>query len=469
MGVAEGSRIGLCLENRAEFIYGYLATLSANCIPVLLSPALPTEKLAYILGDSGATGLLTNTNTFQRATSNPSRIRFAFLCDAGKHFTSGPIGVYSLKEGIEENNLSMAGRIQEEKDDVSLPSKLLEIFSIIYTSGTTGRPKGVMLSETNLVVATDAIMEHLRLTPQDTGLVTMSYAHCAGLLHMLAQLRAGAKIVTGEQYTLIGQFLSAVKKHHVTILPAVPSFYALLLKHPKQKIRPYLQSVRVVETSSAMVNSSLIRNMAEIFPSATQYNTYGLTEAPRATYMTICSTDTDKNLSVGAPTAGVSIDVFNQQFQRCQPYEEGEIIINGPNLALGYWKNPEKTAVAFSAAGFRTGDVGYIDKKGFLFLKGRMDDMIKIGAEAVYPDEIEEVIASYPGVSDVLAYGVQDEIRDNTIHVNIVCRDSNIVEKDILDYCRDKLEKYKVPSRITFCEGITLEESGKPKRNRVPS
>jgi long-chain acyl-CoA synthetase len=243
-GVTEGDRVGLCLQNCAEFIYGYLAVLSANCTPVLLSPELPTEKLTFILEDSGAKGLLSNQNAFRKAASGASRLQFAFISDYDQQDESGSAAVYSLQESAEKDYLHFAAWKQEEKEDIGLPSNLHEIAAIIYTSGTTGKPKGVMLSETNLVVATDAIIEHMKITPEDACLVTMSYAHCAGLLHMLSQLRAGSKIVTGQHYVLIGQLLGAIKKRHVTILPAVPSFYALLLKHPKEKIMPYLDRDR---------------------------------------------------------------------------------------------------------------------------------------------------------------------------------------------------------------------------------
>ncbi len=362
----------------------------------------------------------------------------------------------------------MKSKIEIHSDKIqnseALPINVSEITSIIYTSGTTGKPKGVMLSEENLLVATSAIIQHIGLTPSDVCLVTMSFAHCAGLLHLLAHLRVGAKVVTGEFFTLIGPFLLAIKKHGVTVLPGVPSFFSLLLKHPKHKIGPYLNHIRAIETSSAMINNSLLREIADCFPSATLFNTYGLTEAPRATYMAVIPSDFDTNLSVGFPTSGVTTHVVNQQLKHCQPYVEGEIIINGPNLAMGYWNNHEKTAAAFSPFGFKTGDIGYIDNKGLLFLKGRKDDMIKIGAEVVYPHEIEEVIGACPGVTDVLAYGVGDDVQGASIHVEVVCKDKSIDRKNILDFCCDKLEKHKLPSKIIFCDCIALEESGKPKR-----
>lgn len=468
-GVMPGNRIGLCFDNSAPFVYGFLAILGASCLPVLLSPNLPAEKIAYVLNDSDASGMLSDVKMLHGIKPYPTRIQFAFLEGISEPSTAGQTAMYSFSEAARSKEVCIDRRADESRESEALPSNVLEIASIIYTSGTTGKPKGVMLTETNLSLATSAIVQHLGLTSLDTCLVTMSFAHCAGLLHLLAHLRVGAKLVTGENPAFIGPFLAAIRKYGVTVLPGVPSLYTLLLKHPKHKVGSYLRNIRAVESSSAMINSSLIKEIVDLFPSATLFNTYGLTEAPRATYMVVTPSDQDSNLSVGLPTAGVRIQIVNEQLQRCRPYEEGEIIIDGPNLALGYWNNPEKTAAAFNSAGFRTGDIGYLDKNGFLYLKGRKDDMIKIGAEAVYPHEIEEVIASYPGIVDVLAYGVEDEIQGYAVHIKAVRKNKNIEGKAILEYCRDKLEKHKIPSQITFCDSIILEESGKPKRAKALS
>jgi long-chain acyl-CoA synthetase len=465
-GVAPGSRIALCFDNSVSFIYGYMAILAAECIPVLLSPGLPSEKLVYILADSNSAGMVCNFRTLRRIPSYPSSMRFVFSDEPVELSKLSGIAVYSFDEGIQSIKMHIEELPREGGDAEALPSCVHEITSIIYTSGTTGKPKGVMLSETNLVLASSAINRHLGTAPADTCFVTMSFAHCAGLLHMIAHLRVGAKLVTGESPALIGQFLTSMRRHCVTVLPGVPSFFSLLLKHPVHKVAPYLQHVRTVETSSAVINSSLIREIASLFPSAVLFNTYGLTEAPRATYMAVTPTDMDTNLSVGLPTAKVSINVVDAHLRLCRPYEEGEIIISGPNIALGYWNNPERTGAVFSPAGFKTGDVGYRDKNGFLFLKGRTDDRIKIGAEVVYPSEIEEVIGTYPGITDVMAYGVEDDLQGAVIIAKVVCKDKTIESKDILDYCRLRLEKHKLPSIITFCDSIALEESGKPKRGK---
>ena len=394
-------------------------------------------------------------------------MRFVFCNEVGEIASLRGIAVNSFDEGIRSKSIHVDNRAASERSDEAQPQNIPSIGAIIYTSGTTGKPKGVMLSEANLELATATIIRHLGLTSEDSCLVAMSFAHCAGLLHMIAHLRAGAKLVAGETVTLIGQFLAALKRHRVTTLPAVPSFFTLLTKHPKQKVRPYLSTIRAVESSSAMITNSLIREIGDLFPSATLFNTYGLTEVPRTTYMVVTPSDATSSLSVGHATYGVAVKVVNEHSQQCLPYEEGEIVVDGANVALGYWNNPEKTSAAFGPLGFRTGDIGYMDRKGLLFLKGRRDDMIKIGAEAVYPHEVEEVVGSHPGVADVLAYGVEDDIRGSVIHVQVVRKDGMIDEEALFDYCCSRLEKHKLPSRISFCDSIILEESGKPKRSKA--
>jgi acyl-CoA synthetase (AMP-forming)/AMP-acid ligase II len=466
-GAFRGSRIALSYDNTAAFVYGYLAILGAECIPVLLSPNLPAEKLSYILADCCAAGMISESRVLNRIPSYPRSMRFLFSHDVCESAGLRGIAVYSFDEGLSSNRIPVDNGAVQELYAEAQPQEISSIASIIYTSGTTGKPKGVMLSEANLELATATIIRHLGLTPVDSCLVAMSFAHCAGLLHMIAHLRAGAKLVTGETFALIGQFLAAIKKHRVTILPAVPSFYTLLTKHPKHKVRPYLNTIRAVESSSAMISSSLIREIVDLFPSAALFNTYGLTEAPRTTYTVVSPSDATSRLSVGQATSGVAVKVVNEHFQRCLPYEEGEIVVEGANLALGYWNNSEKTSAAFGPLGFRTGDLGYMDQKGFLFLKGRRDDMIKIGAEAVSPHEVEEVIGSHPGVADVLVYGVEDDVRGFAIHVQVVRKDECIDEESLFNYCCGRLEKHKLPSRISFHDSIVVEESGKPKRSKA--
>ncbi len=466
-GAVQGSRIGLSCDNTAAFVYGYLAILGAGCVPVLLSPNLPAEKLSYILADCGAVGMICDPRVMNRITSYPGGIRFLFSYDIRESARPRGIPAYSFDEGIRSKKIPVDECPARARCAEAQPQNDRSLAAIIYTSGTTGKPKGVMLSGANLEIATATIIRHLDLTPADSCLVTMSFAHCAGLLHMIAHLRAGAKLVTGETFALTGKFLAAIKRHRVTTFPAVPSFFTLLTKHPRQKLRPYLSTVRAVESSSAMINSSLIREITDLFPSATLFNTYGLTEAPRTTYGIVNPSDASTSLSVGQATSGVAVKVVNEHSRQCLPYEEGEIVVEGANVALGYWNNAEKTSAAFGPLGFRTGDIGYMDRKGMLFLKGRRDDMIKIGAEAVYPHEVEEVIASHPGVADVLAYGVEDDVRGLVIHVQVVRKDGFIDQETLLDYCSGRLEKHKLPSQINFCGSIALEESGKPKRSKA--
>ena len=306
---------------------------------MLIGPGLPVDTVSYIVKDSGAVGVLADARLYRKLASVAVPIRFAFLEGVDASAIGSDIAVYSFEEGIRSKAIRKNGprcKVRISTEGSPAPS---EVATIIYTSGTTGKRKGVMLSEGNVSLAADAIVNHLSLTETDTCLVTMSFAHCAGLLHMLAHLRVGARIVTGEHPALMGSMLKAIRDHGVTILPGVPSFFTLLLKYGKEKVKPFLGSLRAIETSSAMVNRSLIRELAGICPAATLFNTYGLTEAPRATYAKI-HIESENVLTVGRPTRGVTVQIVDEHRMRCGYGEEGEILLNGPNLALGYWNKP---------------------------------------------------------------------------------------------------------------------------------
>jgi acyl-CoA synthetase (AMP-forming)/AMP-acid ligase II len=467
MGVMQGDRIGLWFENTTAFVHGYLGILRAGCIPVLIGSGFPVETVGYIVKDSGAVGVLTDTNLYRKLASVAAPIRFAFVEGVGASAVGSDIAVYSFEEAVRSKSIRNNGpRCKVQISTESSPAPR-EVATIIYTSGTTGKRKGVMLSERNISLAADVIVYHLGLTEADTCLVTISFTHCAGLLHMLAHLRVGGRIVVGEHPALMGSMLKAIRDHGITILPGVPSFFTLLLKYGKEKVKPFLGSLRAIETSSAMVNRSLIRELAGICPAATLFNTYGLTEAPRSTYARI-QVESENVLTVGRPTRDVTVQIVDEHRMQCGYGEEGEIVLNGPNLALGYWNKPFETAAAFGPDGFKTGDIGFMEEDGFLYLRGRKDDMIKIGANAVYPQEVEDVVSAYPGIVDVVAYGVEDEIQGMRIHVQVVRKNEEIDVNALLAYCRDRLAKHTVPSKVVFCESIGIEESGKPRRSRAP-
>jgi len=466
-GIQPGGRVCICLENTADFVVAYLGVAAYGCWPVLLDPASPVSKAKYVIQDSGVHGFLGTQKLFDLLyKENCSFDSVLVVEQPGKWYAwqqeSIPFQVWH-KTDDSENSLLVLPFFQKEK---GIDSRN-EMGTIIYTSGSTGKPKGVVLSSESLKWSVSIIHDMLNLTERDVVLVTMSFCHCAGLLHLLAHLIVGAQVVTGETATMIGPFLGALKKYAVTVLPGVPSFFIVLLRHGKYKIQPYLQTIRIIELSSSFASTFLIREIKDLLPQSSIYNTYGLTEVPRLTYHKV-SCENDDILSVGKANKGVNLKILDSNLQSCPPYTPGEIFASGVNIAQGYLNGDTLSASErFTDYGFRTGDVGYLDSDGRLFLKGRIDDMIKIGAERVYPQEIEEALLSHPLIRDALAYEAKDDIYGSIIMAKVVTISSELTPDDIVEHCRIYLEKYKIPKKIEICESIELNDSGKPQRNRV--
>ena len=321
-----------------------------------------------------------------------------------------------------------------------------------------------MLTAENIIFSIEKILFHLRLTELDIGLITMNFSHCAGLLHLLSYLTIGCAMVTGESPTMIGSFLKSIKSRKVTILPGTPSFFSLLLRFPKNKIADFLKSIRVIELSSANSNASLVKNIEDFAPNARLFNTYGLTEAPRITYTELTPAHQQLEVPVGKACEGVTIHLEWTDDSPYRGHRIGEIYIQGPNVTAGYWQQSQTGRSAFTPMGFKTGDLGYLDETGCLFLLGRQDDQIKIGREKFYPQEIENLLLTCPGVREALVYVLSDKICGNQVVAKVVRAKEQIREQGILNFCSGKMESFKIPQKIIFCEYIAVTSSGKPKR-----
>ncbi len=363
----KGDRIVICFANVYDFILSYLAVSMAGYVPVLVTQDTPIPKLYAIINEVDARGLIGHAWMAPGLSTPPAGLEFVVFDKKVANKECPPLLCWSLDElgglsGGFEN-----GRTFNNGDAFSG-------MTLMYTSGTTGPPKGVMLSHKNLEYATGVMIEFLDLIRDDRVLVTMPFAHCAGLLHMLAHIRIGGSLVTDVPAALPGAFLKAVLEKNVTSLPAVPSLVNLFLSHYPKELSHYPAGLRYVELSSEPYDSSLALELAKALPKTAIYNTYGLTEAPRATYHHV---DADKSsvLSIGVPNRDISIRIVDSRGRVCGVGESGEIFISGLNIAVGYWNRPLESGKIFTVRGVRTGDVGYRDAAGRIYLQGRSEAM----------------------------------------------------------------------------------------------
>ncbi len=456
-GVKPGARVVLSFTRETEFVQAYWGALLASAIPVLVSAAMPPSKLEYVINDSGAAAFVGAEAAFKALPEPPSSLKTALLICGG---AGGPERGFQIEipnSGVNVHRPD-GGAPESPGEREGIPG-----FTCIYTSGTTGRPKGVMLSATNIRYGTRMIREFLALGPEDRSLPAMPFTHCAGLLHLLALLETGGAVVTGFAPALPGSFLNAVRDLKVTVLPVVPAMMTLLLSRYGRDLPERCRSLRVMEFSSAPLAPSLVREVRGLLPQVDLFNTYGLTEAPRITYARLESEEGDED-HVGRvnPELTVFID------RSANPSDKvGEVCAQGPNVAEGgYWNGSAGGDARFSSNGFRTGDLGWLDEENRLHLAGRSDDLFKVGGENVYPEEIERVISSMKGISDARIDAVEDPLLGTRIVARVVGCSPEVTAKAVSAYCLRHLERFKVPSRIDFVEEIPRTESGKHSRSR---
>ena len=340
-------------------------------------------------------------------------------------------------------------------DDVAL---------ILYTSGTTGAPKGVTLTHGNLLANASAVVRYLGLSERDSVLSILAfyYAYGASVLH--THLISGGCVVLAQNLLFPHLLMDTIARERISGFSGVPSTYALLLE--RVRLGDYdLSSLRYLTQAGGAMSPSLTRRMRAALPNARLFVMYGQTEATsRLTWLPPERLD-EKLGSVGIPIDGVALRIAREDGSDATTGEPGEVRVRGANVMRGYWNNPEASAAVFDGGWLRTGDMGYLDADGYLFLAGRRSDMIKTGAHRVHPNDIEDVIVELAGVSEAAVVGIDDDVLGQVIKAFIVApglplRSENMVKA----HCRERLASYKIPREIEFVSALPRTASGKVRR-----
>lgn len=335
---------------------------------------------------------------------------------------------------------------------------------ILYTSGTTGAPKGVMLSHANLAANAESVAAYLELGPEDRVLSVLAfyYAYGASVLH--THLISGACVVLAPNLLFPHLLLQALSQERATGFSGVPSTYALLLQHTALGEYDF-PSLRYLTQAGGAMSPQLTQRLRAALPKPRLFVMYGQTEATsRISWLPPEKLD-EKPGSVGIPVQGVRWKILHEDGSPAGVGDSGEVWVQGPNVMQGYWGNAAATADVLAEGWLRTGDIGYLDEDGYLFLLGRRSDMIKTGAHRVHPTDVEEAIAEMPGVTEVAVVGVEDKILGQAIKAFVVASDlPPRAEERIKAHCRARLAPYKIPRHVAFVDALPRTASGKVRR-----
>jgi acyl-CoA synthetase (AMP-forming)/AMP-acid ligase II len=345
-----------------------------------------------------------------------------------------------------------------------------ELAAVVYTSGSTGRPRGVMLSHRNFLANARSIVQYLALTARDRVLCVLPLYYVYGLSLLHTHLMAGGSVVLENRGAFPTLILDSMERHQVTGFAGVPSTFALLL-HRSSFDGLSLPRLRYVTQAGGAMPPTLIAEWLARGPQVPFYVMYGATEAAaRLTYLAPADLR-HKMGSIGRPIPNVDITVVTDDDRVASPGEVGELVARGENVGQGYWNDAAETAQRFTPLGYRTGDMGYADAEGFLFLVGRRHDMIKAGAHRVAPGEIEDVLHGHPAVLEAAVVGAPHPILGEAPIAFVVLRAPMLHPDRVLrGFCSTRLPSYKIPLRVVPRSTLPkLEGSGKLNRAALRS
>jgi len=424
--------ISLVSENSISFIIAYLGLIYSGKIVHLISPEI------------------SETNLYNQLKSSKSKniICSKLIKDKILNFHSIKIKILDIQEILLKNS-NIKNRTCTNK-----------FAYLIYTSGTTSEPKGVIVSHSMIEFTTKNIVNVLGYSDSDIDLLPLPLNHSFGLGCLHTALYSGSTLVLLKNSSNLEQILTSLKKYKITTLAAIPATLTKLLNFDDDKIKDYFSEIRLIITNSTSIPKKTVIQFKEILRKGNLATYYGLTEASRSTFM-IFDKDNHREESVGKCSPNVEIKIVNKEKNNLKL---GDIFIKGENVIKKYWNNSEADKNIIESW-LKTGDTGYFDEEGYLFLKGRSDEIINVGGEKVIPDEIEQTIKNIPGIEDAVVFGIEHEIFGQTIKLNVIkSKNYDIDKTQILSYCIKNLEKFKIPSKIDFVENIPKTEYGKVKR-----
>ncbi|MEE4354104.1 MAG: class I adenylate-forming enzyme family protein [Desulfatiglans sp.] len=458
-GIELGDRVVLIMDNCLEYIVGYYGALKSGAVVASLSSDLKPDGLVPVLRELEPKIIISSWK-FERllqATHLEVSEETALLLKSPKlDWSDFHFDTYSWEDALKgEEEFHEAEALDESA-----------LASIIYTSGSTGKPKGVMLTHKNIVSNTYAICEYLKLTDKDIQMVVLPFFYVMGKSLLNTHFAVGGTVVINNKFAFPTSVVKQIVEEGVTGFSGVPATYAYLLhRSPLKKYQEKLGRLRYCSQAGGHMSRQIKRELREALPAHTEiYIMYGATEASaRLTYL---QPDRlmDKIDSIGKPIPGVTMKVLDNNGVEVAPGRKGELVGYGPNIMQGYWRDEEATSRVLRKNGYYTGDLGYQDTDGYLYVYGRKDSLVKVGGHRINPQEIEDALMATGLVTENLVAGVPDELLENRLVLIAVLKNSDCQEVEILRECAKRLPKYKLPTQVKLVRALPKNSNGKVDR-----
>lgn len=453
-GLGKGDRVSVYLPyNWPETVVAYFAALRAGAVTVFIDSLYTAREAAYIVVDSSSRVIVTTTDRWALLAGQPGvgdAVETVVLTDqpGGE---GGEVGYRAL--------LASSGR-----DFATVECRPGDVAVLGYTSGTTGRPKGAMITHGNLFFQVSYGCAPIQLTCRDRFLAVVPLTHS----YMFAAA-LGRVIKAGSALVLMGRFLperclEVIQSEKITVLSGTPVVFAHLLKAYNRSYD--FSSLRLCTTGGSPVPGRLWQDFRDTFKTEI-IEVYGLTET--SVTVTIDGADGDRvQESAGRAAFATRLKILAEDGRELPAGQVGELAVSGPQVMKGYWNRPQETAEVLRDGWFLTGDLGYVDGEGYLFIVDRKKDMILTSGYNVYPREVEEVLYGHPAVLEAAVVGVPDPVKGESVKAYLVLRPGGAISpEEITALCRQKLAPYKVPRQVEIVDQLPRTAAGKVQRYRL--
>lgn len=435
--------VGICLPNSYLYLVAYFSVAFMNKIILPIRPDHTPFEIKSIIENCQISLLITDSQHIEILREN--KTIYNLIC-----------------YNIEIDKIVILGEYHLNLNTYNIPSNI-EI--LLGTSGTTGKQKFAMLSGKNLESNINSIIKSLDLKNTERSLIIMPLYLSSGNIQLLTHIFLGATIILYKGIPFPTRIKKMIQDYRVTNFCCVNIIGELLLKDEKD-LSSKFKTVTSLGIGAGIVSPDLMKKLVNYLPNTKIYQFYGQTEAsPRISHCIEQNIIVHPN-SVGRPLKGIEIKIVNSNGEICTPYEIGEILVKGPNVMVGYYNNSNATEETIKNGYLHTGDLGYIDKDGYLYLKGRIKNLIISNGQNVYPEEIEYILKLHSSVKDAYVYSISDNLYEEKIIAEI---ESDIKSLDInilFDHCKKYLALYKIPKIFKIVDHIDKTINGKIIRKR---
>jgi acyl-CoA synthetase (AMP-forming)/AMP-acid ligase II len=447
LGVEKGDKIALLLTDSIYFVELWYGAVKAGAVPVTINYRLNREEILYQVAYSESKVLVTESQLFENAKDLPSTLGLRAFISLD----------FRIEKSIYFVNFKKASSAETPAIDLAAGDPCW----IRYTSGTTGKPKAAVLSHGSIMFCAAQWAREYDLKYR-TVYASVFPLSGGGTYFVVANHYAGATVILYSRFDP-AEIAKSVEREKVTTLIMAPTMYNMFLNFVENERKKYdLSSVTTVVSCASPLSSKTVGRLTNEFPNAGLHNGYGTSEmAGNATNLKP-EEFAQKGTSVGRPVSGWEIRVVDEEGRDLPTGQAGRIVVRGPNLFLGYYKDEEGTKKAFLGDWFGTGDIGRFDEDGYLYLVDRYHDMIISGGFNIYAIEVEMILNSHPEIAEAAVIGAPDEVWGEVVKAVVVLRDgSHLTAEKIIEYCSRRMSSYKKPRKIEIVEELPKNWMGK--------